>query len=138
MGTRITWLAAAIALAGWAGAAAAIELGDASVMSQQGQRLKVAIPFGAIPGERVPVLRVMVESVEAPAGFAAPDAGGFTVAMPDRRRVIYLQSREPVTAPSLTMRLRIVGDEQSPSIPVTLRLPPAVASAPDVVTAAAR
>lgn len=118
--------AAALALAA-SGAAAAIDLGEPSVLSQQGQRLKLAIPFGSEPGERVPVLRFSVVAVEAPAGHAAPSAEGFVLAMPERRRIIYVQSREPVTAPALTLTLQVAGS----GTPVVLEIevPPASAGA---------
>ena len=65
--------AAAVALAlaapGLAAAqAATIDLGDPSVMSQRGQRLALALPYGSSPGERVSVSRFEVVSVKAPDG----------------------------------------------------------------------
>lgn len=100
-------LAAIAALAAMAlpGAAAAIDLGDASVLSRQGQRLQIAIPFGSDPGERVAATRFSVVSVEAPgAGADAPDPRRFTISRPERRNVVYLRSERPVE----NDRLRIV------------------------------
>lgn len=101
------WLAALLALAGLTlpVASMAIDLGDASVLSRQGQRLELAIPFGSAPGERVSVTRFEVVSVEAATeGAAAPDPGRFTISRPERRNVVYLRSERPVDLD----RLRIV------------------------------
>ena len=101
-------LAAAIAmLATMAlpGGAAAIDLGDASVLSRQGQRLHIAIPFGSEPAERVAVTRFSVVSVEAlGTGGDAPDPSRFSFSRPERRNVVYLRSERPVDLD----RLRIV------------------------------
>jgi|SRR5690606_21440836 len=100
-------LVAILASAGLAlpGSAAAIDLGDASVLSRQGQRLELAIPFGSEPAERVSATRFQVVSVEAPGnGAQAPDPGRFTISRPERRNVVYLRSERPVDLG----RLRIV------------------------------
>lgn len=103
-----TWRAAILALAGLMllpGTSMAIDLGDASVLSRQGQRLELAIPFGSDPGERVSVTRFEVVSVEATdGGAAAPDPTRFTISRPERRNVVYLRSERPVDLE----RLRIV------------------------------
>jgi hypothetical protein len=107
--------AAALALAAatlCAGArAAAIDLGDPSVMSQRGQRLKLAVPYGSAPGERPSVGRFEVVAVRAPAGHAAPDPAAFSFARPERRNVVLVQSHEPVHAPELEIVLRVAGTD---------------------------
>jgi len=93
------------------GAAAAVDLGDASILSRQGQRLQLAIPFGSDPGERVSATRFSVVSVEAPGdGAAPPDPRGFTISRPEQRNVVYLRSDRPVD----NERLRIVVSVSDP------------------------
>ena len=75
-------------------AVAAVQLGDASVISQQGQRLKIAVPYGSAPGERVPVLRFTIEELTVPAGFKAPSPRSFTMSQGENRNVVILQSRD--------------------------------------------
>lgn len=115
-------LAALLALAA-VGSARAIELGEASVLSQQGQRLKVAVPFGSGPNERVPVLRFAVTSVNTPDGQPAPAASDFTISKPDRRNVVYLQSGEPVALERLRIELFVAGNEVE-RISYDLKIPP--------------
>ena len=87
-----------------------IDMGDASVMSQQGQRLKVAVPFGADAGQKIPLLRFEVASVEAAEGYKAPVARQFTISKPENRNVIFLQSAETVTSPTLKLVLAVAGN----------------------------
>lgn len=92
--------------------AAAIDLGDASVLSRQGQRLELAIPFGSDPGERVSVTRFQVVSVEAPGdGAQAPEPDRFTISKPERRNVIYLRSEHPVDLERLRIVVSVSGIE---------------------------
>lgn len=116
-----------------------IELGQPSVVSQRGQRLKVAVPYGAAPGERVSPMRVSVVSVATSDGSAAPSAQGFTVMRPEQRNLLWLQSREPVTASRVTLSLRVAGQDEL--LRYELAVPPirfAAASAPEVSAAAPR
>ncbi len=115
-------LAALLALAA-VGPARAIELGQASVLSQQGQRLKVAVPFGSGPNERVPVLRCAVTSVTTLDGQPGPAANGFTISKPDRRNVVYLQSNEPVAVDRLRIEL-FVADNDVERVSYDLKIPP--------------
>lgn len=105
-----------------------IDLGDASVLSQRGQRLKIAVPYGSEVGEKFPLLRFEVQSVEAAEGQSAPRARGFTISKPESRNVIFLQSAETVNASNLKLVLAVAG---SPSKLVTydIAVPPASASA---------
>lgn len=127
---RAIAVACAVALvAAAAGAAAAwppepVELGEPSVLSQRGQRLLLAVPYGSAPGQRVSVNRFVVESVQVPPGYPAPDAAGFTLSKPPRRNLVMLRSREPVDAPTLTLTLRIA-DQPGAVRTWTLAVPPA-------------
>lgn len=93
--------------------AASLDLGDPSVMSQQGQRLKIALPYASAPGERVSPTRFEVVSIEAPPGYPAPAAGDVTISAPQRRNLVFLQSRERVEAPELTVTVRIADQPDS-------------------------
>jgi hypothetical protein len=108
-----------------------IDFGDPSVLSQRGQRLALALPYGSAPGERVSVSRFEVVSVKAPDGWVAPDPAGFSLAKPSRRNLVYLQSREAVDAPELALTVRVV--EQPDSLQTfTVRVPPARVSDPEI------
>ncbi len=104
-----------------------VDPGDVSVLSQQGQRLKIAVPFGAEPGARIPVMRFHVAAVEASPGYRAPTLRGFTVSKPERRNVIFLQSAEPVDAPQLRLVLAVAG-EQAQEYEYDIAVPPARAT----------
>ena len=128
-------LAAATTMPMGAAASQAIDLGDPSVLSQQGQRLAIALPYGSAPGERISVTRFEVVSVRAPDGWSAPDPAGFSLAKPAHRNVVYLRSREAVDAPELALTVR-VADQPASAQTFTVRLPPArvsVAQAPEPV-----
>jgi hypothetical protein len=100
-----------------------LAIGDPSVLSQQGQRLKVAVPYEPAPGERVPLLRFSVASVTAPAGQQAPSADTFVVSQPERRNIVYLQSREEVSASTLRLVLAVAGAAPQ-QIEMNLQIPP--------------
>jgi hypothetical protein len=100
-----------------------IDIGQASVSSAQGQRLKVQLPYGSKPGEQLPVTRVMVESVSVPEGFVAPSPGQFTISQPERRNVLTLHSRELVNAPKVELVLSLANTEPSRQT-ITLDIPP--------------
>jgi hypothetical protein len=88
-------------------ASAEVQLGDPSVISQRGQRLKIALPYGSNPGERIPVLRFTIEDVKVPEGYKAPAARGFTMLQGETRNIVTLLSREIVDAPSMTMVVKV-------------------------------
>ena len=116
-----------------------IELGQPSVVSQRGQRLKIALPYGAAPGERVSPMRVSVVSASTSDASAAPSARGFTLMRPEQRNLLWLQSREPVTASHVTLWLQVAG--QDGPVRYELAVPPArfaAASASDAPPAAPR
>lgn len=101
----------------------AVDLGEATVLSMQGQRLKIAVPYGSAPGEVVPVLRFMVESVESLDGTAAPAAGQFVISQPEFRNVVYLQSLEPVQSGNLRLTLSVANAEGA-RVAYDLKIPP--------------
>ena len=102
----------------------AIDMGDASVLSQQGQRLKIAVPYGSSPNEAVAVMRFAIDDVTVPAGYMAPKAGDFVISKPERRNFIILQSREPVNAPRVQLVLNVANND-APKIAYDLAVPPA-------------
>ena len=112
-----------------------LDLGEPSVLSQRGQRLKLALPYGSAPGERVSATRFEVVSVSAAEGWRAPDPTGFEFAKPPRRNFVYLTSREPVDAPELTVVLR-VADQPEGEQTWRIAVPPARAAASAVPVSA--
>lgn len=94
-------------------AGAEVLLGDPSVQSQRGQRLKLVLPYGSAPGEPVSATRFEVVSVVAPPGYEAPRANTFLIAKPARRNLVVLHSAEPVDAPELTVVVRVAGRDDS-------------------------
>lgn len=103
--------------------AQAIELGNASVMSMQGQRLKIAVPYGSAPGQKVSVGRFSINSIEAPAGQSAPAADDFVISQPESRNIVYFQSRYPVTAKNLKLVLN-VADDDAKTVAYDITVPP--------------
>jgi hypothetical protein len=136
------WIAGALFVfaAAWsAEQASAADLGDASVTTQRGQRLRIAVPYGNAPGQRLSALRFWVESVSVPAGFKAPAPDSFTVLKPVNRNVVYLQSRDRFDAPAIQLVLRVAGDNETSAtynlaVPAA-RLVPVAEQAPAAPTA---
>jgi hypothetical protein len=80
-----------------------VDLGDASVMSQQGQRLKIAVVYGSAPGERVPVTRFSINEISTEGNEAAPSAAQFSISKPANRNIFYLQSTDIVNVSKLKL-----------------------------------
>ena len=118
-----------LAGAGAVAAAPSLDLGEPSVLSQQGQRLKVVMPYGSAPGERVSPTRFEVVAVAVPAGFVAPAIEGFTLSSPGQRNLVFLQSREPVDAPEVVLTVRLADRPDAPQA-WRLGIPPPTAAAP--------
>ena len=116
-------IVAAMAVFGLNGAANSVDLGDASVMSMQGQRLKIAVPYGSKVGEKVPVLRFSIESVEGNGTRENIQTNNFVISQPEFRNVIYLQSRDPVTASNVKLVLN-VADNPVQQVAYDLAIPP--------------
>jgi hypothetical protein len=108
-----------------------IDLGEPSVLSQQGQRLKIAVPFGSNPGEDVPLLRFQVLEVQAGNNERAPLAKGFTISKPEKRNVVYLQSHEVVNASQVKLVLAMAGNPAK-RMEIDVNVPPASATEPVV------
>ena len=116
--------AAALLVAfGLNGTATAIDLGDASVMSMQGQRLKIAVPYGSKPGEKVPLLRFSIESISGSGTSEGIVVDEFVISQPEFRNVIYLQSRDPVKASNIKLVLNIA-DNPVQQVAYDLVVPP--------------
>jgi hypothetical protein len=88
-----------------------ISIGQAQVASAQGQRLKVNLPYTTPAGSRLPLMRVMVESVSAAHGHSAPSPEGFTVIQAPGTASFTLHSKEIITAPQLDLVLSFAGTE---------------------------
>ena len=96
-----------------AGAEADVNLGEPSVLSQRGQRLKLAIPYGSAPGERVSAVGIEIVSIEVPDGAQAPNLKRLTIATPERRKLVFISSSERIDAAALTINYRFVGQSDS-------------------------
>jgi hypothetical protein len=103
---------------------AAVDLGDASVLSQQGQRLKVAVVYGSGAGENVPVTRFSVAEIRADAKDGAPKAEMFTISQPLKRNIIFLQSKEIVRLEKLQL-VMTAADSPDKKVVYDLIVPPA-------------
>jgi hypothetical protein len=111
---------------------AVVDLGEASVLSQQGQRLKVAVVYGSGPGERVPVTRFTVAEVRADASTTpAPRAELFTISAPETRNIVYLQSKEIVRTDKVQI-VMTAADTPGKKVVYDLVVPPAKSAVTDV------
>lgn len=117
-------------------AAADVDLGQASVLSQRGQRLKIAIPFGSSPVDRPSVTRFRVEAVSVPQGYPSLRPEDFTISKPASRNVVFLQSDQDVSAPNVKLSLAVIDDHGQPTN-FDLWVPPARAAASTFDPAAA-
>lgn len=91
-----------------------VEFGAPTVLSQQGQRLKVAVPFRTAPEDRATAAAFLVRATTANGGFTAPQAASFTIMRPDETPYVVFQSAEIVDAPELSMTFSVAGDPNSP------------------------
>jgi hypothetical protein len=108
---------------------AVVDLGDASVLSQQGKRLKVALVYGSSPGERVPVTRFTVAEVRADGSTTpAPKAELFTISAPEKRNIVYLQSKEIVRTDKVQI-VMTAADTPGKKVVYDLIVPPAKSAA---------
>lgn len=93
-----------------AGAALAVEWGVAGVLSQQGQRLKVAVPFGGASKRSPSVTQFRVVRSAAPTGSFSPDPSQFTISKAPGNNVVILQSRELVYANQVDLVIQVVSE----------------------------
>jgi hypothetical protein len=116
--SALTRFAAAITLAtGFASPApafAAVEFGQPSVQSYQGQRLKIALPYSRSQGERVSLSRFSVDSVTLADGRVL-DGKKFTLMAPLNRNIVILQSPDNVYGPSVKLAMKISNQDAGAS-----------------------
>jgi hypothetical protein len=104
-----------------------VEFGAPTVLSAQGQRLKVVLPVKSAPEDWATASSFMVRETEVPQGHAALPAGGFTVMRPVASDYVVFQSGEVVRAPEISLIISVAGDPRSP-YRMDLQVPPAVAT----------
>jgi len=107
----------------------AVEFGGPSVLSQQGQRLKVVVPVRSPAGDRVTASTFLVRETEVPRGYAPLPARDFTVLRPAVGDYVVFQSGEVVTAPEVSLIVSVAGDPGSP-YRMNLQVPSASANSP--------
>ncbi|MDO5055772.1 MAG: hypothetical protein Q4E06_00395 [Lautropia sp.] len=91
-----------------------VTFGEPIVLSQQGQRLKVLLPFQSAPNDRATAAAFLVEEADVPATHKAPVARDFTVMRPDSSPYVIFHSKQDVHAPSIVLTVSVAGDENSP------------------------
>lgn len=101
-----------------------VEFGAPTVLSQQGQRLKVVVPVRSAPDDRATAASFMVRETEVPQGFQPPPAQSFTVMRPAQSDYVLFQSGEIVRSPEVTLLVSVAGDSRSP-YRMSLKVPPA-------------
>jgi hypothetical protein len=99
--------------------AAAVEPGEARVLSLQGQRLKVEIPYASAPGEPVSVVRFSVVAAGDPSGQVTLGADTFALLQPEASNRVILRSAEPVNADRIDL---VLGLGEQPGRQVLYRL----------------
>lgn len=104
-----------------------VNFGEPIVLSQQGQRLKVLLPFQSAPNDRATAAAFLVEKADVPDSYRAPDPRAFTVMRPDSSPYVIFQSKQDVHAPSIQLTVSVAGDEKSP-YQMHLNIPGAQAS----------
>ena len=104
-----------------------VDLGVPTVLSQQGQRLKVMVPIRSAPDDRATAASFLVRETEVPRGYDALPAQGFTVMRPALTDYVLFQSGDIVQSPEVSLVVSIAGDPRSP-YRMDLQVPPASAS----------
>ncbi len=115
-------LTMAAILMGLATTATAVEWGVAGVLSQQGQRLKVAVPFETDQGIDLSVVQFRVVRSAAPAGSFSPEPGMFTISKAPGTGMVILQSAELVYANQVDLVLQVVNHPDK-AVRYDLRIP---------------
>ncbi|HZH05245.1 MAG TPA: hypothetical protein VEY69_01085 [Lautropia sp.] len=105
----------------------AVDLGVPTVLSQQGQRLKVMVPVRSAPHDRATAASFLVRETEVPRGYDALPAQDFTVMRPALTDYVLLQSGDIVHSPEVSLVVSVAGDPRSP-YRMDLQVPPASAS----------
>ena len=91
-----------------------VNFGELVVLSEQGQPLKVLLPFEGTPNDRASVVAFLVENTEMPDGFRAPVARNFVIMRPDASPYVIFHSEEDLTAPQILLTVNVMGDPNSP------------------------
>lgn len=116
---------------GFSGAAMAVDqavqFGAPSVLSQQGQRLKVMVPVRSAQDDRATAASFLVRETEVPQGYRVVTTSGFTVMRPAKADYVVLQSGEVVDSPEVSLVVSVAGDPRSP-YRMDLQVPPSSAT----------
>ena len=121
----LTLLATCAAFGAPAGAVdQTVEFGAPTVLSAQGQRLKVVVPVLSPADDWATAASFMVRETEVPQGHAALPAGDFTVMRPAASDYVVFQSGDVVHAPEVSLVITVAGDPRSP-YRMDLEVPPA-------------
>jgi hypothetical protein len=91
-----------------------VEFGAPTVLSAQGQRLKVVLPVKSAPEDWATAASFMVRETEVPQGHEALPAGGFTVMRPAASDYVVFQSAGIVRSPEVSLVISVAGDPRSP------------------------
>ncbi len=91
-----------------------VKFGAPTVLSQQGQRLKVLLPVRSAPNDRATAASFLVRESEVPQGHTPPVAADFSVQRPAQADYVVLQSAEIVRAPQVALLISVAGDPLSP------------------------
>ncbi len=102
-----------------------VEFGAPTVLSAQGQRLKVVLPVKSAPDDWATAASFMVRETEVPQGHAALPAGDFTVMRPAASDYVVFLSGGVVRAPEVSLIISVAGDPRSP-YRMDLQVPQAV------------
>lgn len=104
-----------------------VDFGAPTVVSQQGQRLKVVVPVRSAQDDRATAASFLVRETEVPQGYHALPAQHFTVMRPAMADYVVFQSGEVVNSPEVSLVVSVAGDPRSP-YRMDLQVPPASAS----------
>ncbi len=92
-----------------------VEFGAPTVLSQQGQRLKIVLPVRSAPDdERATAASFLVRETEVEPRYQPVAPEGFTVMRPARSDYMVLQSADVVNAPRISVLMSVAGDPRSP------------------------
>ena len=113
-----------------------VEFGAPTVLSQQGQRLKVVLPVRSAPDdERATAASFLVRETEVEPSYGAVPPEGFTVMRPAQADYMVLQSGDVVKAPRISVLMSVAGDPRSP-YRMDLDVPPPSATSQFAMTGA--
>jgi hypothetical protein len=91
-----------------------VDFGSPTVLSQQGQRLKVVLPVRSALDDRATAASFMVRETEVPQGYQPLPAQNFTVMRPPVGDYVVFHSGEVVDAPEVSLIVSVAGDPRSP------------------------